>query len=78
MKTAICLPDALYTEAERLARRLKKSRSQLYADALAAYLRRHDTEALTEAFDRVCAAVESRPDPMLRAAAARVLERSEW
>lgn len=78
MKTAISLPDAIYAEAERLARRLKKSRSQLYADAVAAYLRRHDVEALTEAFDRVSAAVDSRPDPMVAAAAARVLGRSEW
>jgi metal-responsive CopG/Arc/MetJ family transcriptional regulator len=78
MKTAISLPDALYAEAEKLARRLKKSRSQLYADAVAAYLRRHDVDALTEAFDRVCAAVDTRPDPMVEAAATRVLGRSEW
>jgi predicted transcriptional regulator len=78
MKTAISLPDPLYAEAERLARRLKKSRSQLYAEAVAAYLRRHDVETLTEAFDRVCAEVESRPDPMVKAAATRVLGRSEW
>jgi metal-responsive CopG/Arc/MetJ family transcriptional regulator len=78
MKTAISLPDSLYGEAERLARRLKKSRSQLYADALAAYVRRHDVETLTEAFDRVCAEVDSRPDPMVKTAGARVLGRSEW
>jgi metal-responsive CopG/Arc/MetJ family transcriptional regulator len=78
MKTAISLPDPLYAEAERLARRLKKSRSQLYAEAVAAYLRRHDVETLTEAFDRVCASVDSRPDPMVEAATTRVLARSEW
>ena len=78
MKTAISLPDAIYAEAERLARRLKKSRSQLYAEAVAAYLRRYDTDALTEAFDRVSAAVDSRVDPMVEAATARILERSEW
>jgi metal-responsive CopG/Arc/MetJ family transcriptional regulator len=78
MKTAISLPDPLFVEAERLARRLKKSRSQLYAAAVAAYLRRHDVEALTEAFDRVCAAVDSRTEPLVKEAAARVLGRSEW
>ena len=51
MKTAISLPDAIYAEAERLARRLNKSRSQLYAEAVAAFLRRYDTDALTESFD---------------------------
>jgi len=78
MKTAISLPDALYAEAERLARRLKKSRSQLYAEAVAAYLGRHDVEVLTEAFDRVCATVDSEADPMVKAAATHVLARSEW
>jgi len=78
MKTAISVPDAIYTEAERLARRLKKSRSQLYAEAMAAYLRRHDPEALTEAFDRVCAAVDPCLDPFVEAAARRTLVRTQW
>ncbi|HEV8309280.1 MAG TPA: hypothetical protein VGW35_16600 [Methylomirabilota bacterium] len=78
MKTAISVPDPIYAEAERLARRLKKSRSQLYAEAMAAYLRRHDAEALTEAFDRVCSAIDPRPDPMVGAAARRVLAGTEW
>jgi hypothetical protein len=30
MKTAVSLPDVLFEEAEMFARRLKKSRSQLY------------------------------------------------
>ena len=78
MKTAISIPDAIYAEAERLARRLRKSRSQLYAEAMAAYLRRHDPEALTEAFNRVCAAVDSRPDPFVESAARLALARTEW
>lgn len=78
MKRAISVPDAVYAEAERLARRLKKSRSQLYSEALAAYLRRHDADAVSEAYDRVCSRVDTSPDPMLRAAARQVLERSEW
>jgi hypothetical protein len=37
MKTAISIPDAIFAEAERLARRLEKSRSELYsADRLGA------------------------------------------
>lgn len=78
MKTAISLPDAIYAEAERLARRLNKSRSQLYAEAVAAFLRRYDTDALTESFDRVCAEVDTRLDPMVQAATTRVLEHSDW
>ncbi len=78
MKTAISIPDAVHNEAERLARRLKKSRSRLYTEAMLAYLRRHDVEALTEAYDRVCAAVDPRPDAIVDAAARRVLARTEW
>jgi hypothetical protein len=78
MKTAISIPDVVYSEAERLARRLRKSRSQLYAEAVAEYVARHDPEAVTEAMDRVCDELGSEPDPAVSAAARRILERSEW
>ena len=78
MKTAISIPDALFVDAERLARRLKKSRSALFSDAVAEYLARHDPEAITEAMNEVCSEVDARPDPALSAAARRILERSEW
>ena len=78
MKTAISLPDPVFEGAERLARRLKKSRSALYAQALTEYLARHDPGAVTEAINRVCDVVDSHPDAVLAAAARRVLERSEW
>jgi metal-responsive CopG/Arc/MetJ family transcriptional regulator len=78
MKTAISIPDPLYENAERLAHKLKKSRSQLYSDALLEYLSRHDNDEITEAMNRVCEVVDSRPDPLVKSAARRVLERSEW
>jgi len=78
MKTAISIPDKLYAEAERLSRRRKKSRSQLYAEAVAEYLARHDPEAVTEAMNRVCESIDTRPDPAVSAAARRTLESVEW
>jgi metal-responsive CopG/Arc/MetJ family transcriptional regulator len=78
MKTAISIPDPIFREAERLARRLKKSRSELYSRAVADYVARHDPEAITDAMNKVCDAVDSRPDPGLREAARRILERVEW
>jgi metal-responsive CopG/Arc/MetJ family transcriptional regulator len=78
MKTAISIPDAVYVHAEQLARRLGKSRSQLYSEAVAEYVARHDPEAITEEMNRVCAEVDSHPDPVWSALAHRVLERSEW
>ena len=78
MKTAISLPDAIFRDAERLARRLKKSRSQLYKEAVAEYVARHEPEAITEAMDRLVEEVDSRPDEFTSAVARRVLGRSEW
>ena len=78
MKTAISIPDKLYTQAERLSRRHKKSRSRLYAEAVAEYLARHDPEAVTEAINRVCEAIDTEPDPAISAAARRTLKRVEW
>ena len=78
MKTAISIADDVYAAAERLAHRAKKSRSRLYTEAVAEYVARHDPEAVTEAMNRVCATLDTRPDPAVSAAARRVLQRSEW
>jgi metal-responsive CopG/Arc/MetJ family transcriptional regulator len=42
VRTAVTIPDDVYAAGERLARILTLTRSQLYADALAAYLARED------------------------------------
>jgi metal-responsive CopG/Arc/MetJ family transcriptional regulator len=78
MKTAISLPDELFAQAERLARRLRKSRSELYRDAVSEFIARHDPEAITEAMDRVAELVDTPADALLTLAAHRVLARSEW
>ena len=78
MKTAISVPDGIFKKAERLARRLRKSRSQLYSEAVAEYLLRHDPDAITEQMNRVCEAVDTRSDALVADAARRILERTEW
>ena len=78
MKTAVSIPNPVFEQAEGLARRLRKSRSQLYAEALSEYLLRHDEDAITAAMNAVCDALGSSQDPAFAAAAARILERTEW
>jgi len=78
MKTAISIPDKIYRDAERLSRRLKKSRSQVYTEAVTEYVARHDPDAVTEAMNRVCEAIDTYSDPALSAAARRTLEDVEW
>jgi predicted transcriptional regulator len=76
MKTAISIPDDLFEEAEALARKLKRSRSRLYSQAVREYVARHSADSVTAALDALCA--EMAPDDFTTAAARRTLERSEW
>ena len=81
MKTAISVPDELFEEADRLAKRLKKSRSRLYSQALAEFIARHSPDEVTEAMDRALAKLDKAdrtPDPALQAAARRLLRKVEW
>jgi metal-responsive CopG/Arc/MetJ family transcriptional regulator len=78
MKTAISIPDDVFREAEQLGRRTKKSRSQLYSEALREYVARHAREEVTEAMDRVCDELGDPKDPFVASAARRILERTEW
>jgi metal-responsive CopG/Arc/MetJ family transcriptional regulator len=78
MKTAVSIPDQVYEEIERLAHELNKSRSEVYSLALAEYAARHAPDRVTEAMNRVCAAVGEETDQFTAAAARRILERSQW
>jgi metal-responsive CopG/Arc/MetJ family transcriptional regulator len=55
MRTSISLPEPLFRAAERHAQRSRMSRSQLYADAIAAYLALHSPEKTTETMNAVLA-----------------------
>ncbi|CAN5275789.1 MAG: ribbon-helix-helix protein, CopG family [Gemmatimonadetes bacterium] len=78
MKTAISLPDAIFDEAEQLARRLEVSRSELYRKALQEYLARHAPGRITQTLDQLCGDLDSRSSDFTAAAARRVFERTDW
>jgi metal-responsive CopG/Arc/MetJ family transcriptional regulator len=78
MKTAVSIPDDVFKGAERLARRTKKSRSQLFSDAVREYVARYAPDDVTEALNRVCAELGDTSDKFVSSAAHRILERSEW
>jgi metal-responsive CopG/Arc/MetJ family transcriptional regulator len=78
MKTAVSIPDDVFERAERLAQRAKKSRSQLFSEALNEYVARHAPDEVTDAMDRVCAELGDPADEFVSSAARRVLERSQW
>ncbi|MDO8963508.1 MAG: ribbon-helix-helix protein, CopG family [Coriobacteriia bacterium] len=78
MKTAISIPDDLFAAADRLARTLKQSRSQLYSRAIREYVARHSDDDVTSALDAVYAQDGATDDGFAVAAASQTLERSEW
>jgi metal-responsive CopG/Arc/MetJ family transcriptional regulator len=78
MKTAISLPDDLFTAADTLASRLGVSRSRLVALALAEFIAKHRTSKVTERLDAVYAAEESKIDKAVRRAQRRAVGRTEW
>jgi len=78
MKTAISIPDPLFKEAERLMKRLRIPRSQLYARALEAYLQRQRSKGIKEALDEVYRTESSELDPVLARLQDMALGREEW
>ena len=78
MKTAVSIPDDVFDRAERLAKRGRRSRSEVYSSALREYVARHSPEEVTETMNRVCAQVNNDADSFVAAAGRRVLQRSEW
>ena len=78
MKVAISLPDPVFLAAEKAARHLRVSRSQLYAQALAEFLERRETSRVTEQLNAVYDATGSGVDPALAAAQAKVLGDEAW
>ena len=78
MKTAVSIPDDVFEKTERLVRRLRKSRSEVYSLALTEYVARHAPEYVTEAYDQVCTDVGQGKDAFVSAAARRLLEQTEW
>ena len=78
MKAAVSIPDEVFTEGERLARRLRTSRSQLYARALADFVLQHEDDQVTAAMNHVLDDVGAEVNQFSRRAARQTLRHVEW
>jgi hypothetical protein len=78
MKTAISVPDRIFREAEQHARKMGRSRSQLYTQALSEYLVRHSPDAVTDAMNKVCDQVGGERDNFAASASRRMLKKETW
>jgi predicted DNA-binding protein len=78
MRTVVSVPSSLKEAADKLARRLKKSLSALYSEALSEYIALHEPEDVTLAMNSVCESLDSRPDSFVQEAARRVISKADW
>jgi antitoxin MazE6 len=78
MKVAISLPDPVFKAAEHLAQRLKKSRSQLYAEAIAEYVGARGADAVTNRLNAVYANESAEVDKALTQAQLKTLSHETW
>lgn len=78
MKVAISLPDPVFKAAESLAASMRKSRSELYADALRSFVDAHIAHDVTRRLNDVYAQQSSAPDEAYAKAQHEVLSRETW
>jgi len=79
VKTAISMDEALFRQADRLARRLRMTRSGLFSTALREFLERHAAEDLVRAINAAHADGGDDEDrAFLRRASRRLPGRSPW
>ena len=78
MKTAISLPDSVFEEAETLAQQLGLSRSELYAKALQAYLKKYNRNQILLKLNQVYAKESSDLDPVMARMQFMSLPHEEW
>jgi len=78
MKVAISVPDAVFEAGEHLARQLKLSRSQLYSDALAAYLTSKGSAAVTAKLNAIYSENSSSLDESITAAQMASVGHETW
>ena len=78
MKTAVSVPDDLFRLAEAAARRLRVSRSKLYATAISEFLKRQQGNAVTERLNEVYSRRPAKVDSALHRAQLKSLEKDHW
>lgn len=80
MKTAISIPDTLFDAAERLAKRLGVSRSELFQRAVRQYLREHRDRDVTRLLNSVYGpeGEKAEVDALLSGLQAASIEPEEW
>ena len=78
MKTAVYLPDTLFDRADKLAKNLKVSRSQLFQDALEQYLINFEAKKITKKLDQIYGEVKRDDLQFIKRSAQNSITTTEW
>jgi hypothetical protein len=78
MKTAISIPDDIFSAAENFAHQSHLSRSALFTRALVEFLSRRRNEGVTERLNRLYDKENSRLDPSLSQMQTSVTSKEKW
>ena len=78
MKTAISIPDDVFSRAEKFAGRRKMTRSALFTVAVDEYIQHHRNDDVTEKLDKVYATEDSSLDPVFARLQSLSLPKEDW
>ena len=78
MKTAISVPDKVFEAADRTAKKLGVSRSELYSTAVHEYIERHRMEDVTSKLNDLYASASSELDECLGQMQAQSMTKEDW
>jgi predicted transcriptional regulator len=78
MKTAISLPDSIYSAAEKLAAHLGMTRSALYTKAIKRFLLDHRNDRITEKLNEIYEKETSRLESDFETMQLISMEEDKW
>lgn len=78
VKTAISIPDDVFRSAERYAKKLGLSRSELFTRAVQRFIEQHEAQEVRASYDRAFGADAGDAEDFARTAAQRTLAEVEW
>ncbi len=79
MKTAISIPEPVFKTAEKLARRLGLSRSELYVRAISSYVETHKNQKVTDLLNEVYSDTENQGlEKGFKRAQMKSINKEEW
>ena len=78
MKVAVSVPDRIFEAAERLAKQRRVPRSQIFAEALAAYVETRGSDEVTSKLNEIYAHEASAVDVGLMQAQNDSIDHEAW